>query len=95
MKLADSESFQLKELWRDSEDFVTLAGDHHLGRKLTRASGSDRDISLYFGKGGTQQEQVIFANYRHAQLQGRCEKAQRLRYYVCPKCHTPEGNPGE
>ena len=29
VKLADSESFQLKELWRDAADFVTLAGGHH------------------------------------------------------------------
>ena len=40
VKLADSESFQLKELWRDAADFVTLAGDHHMGLTLTRASGS-------------------------------------------------------
>ena len=64
VKLADSESFQLKELWRDAADFVTLAGDHHMGLKLMRESGSDGDISVYFGKGVTQEEQVIFANYR-------------------------------
>lgn len=93
VKLADSESFQLKELWRDAADFVTLAGDHHMGLKLTRESGSDGDISVYFGKGVTQQEQVIFANYIHAHLQTSCEQAQRLRHYVCPKCHAPKGNP--
>lgn len=93
VKLADSESFQLKELWRDAADFVTLAGDHHMGIKLARASGSDGDISVYFGKGVTKQEQVIFANYIHAHLQTSCEEAQRLRHYVCPKCHAPKGNP--
>ena len=31
VKLADSESFKLKELWRDAADFVTLAGEHHMG----------------------------------------------------------------
>jgi hypothetical protein len=92
VKLADSESFQLKELWRDAADFVTLAGDHHMGLKLTRESGSDGDISVYFGQGVTQQEQVIFANYIHAHLQTSCEQAQRLRHYVCPKCHAPKGN---
>lgn len=92
VKLADSESFQLKELWRDAADFVTLAGDHHMGLKLVRESGSDGDISVYFGKGVTQQEQVIFANYIHAHLQASCEQAQRLRHYVCPKCHAPKGN---
>ena len=66
VKLADCESFQLKELWRDAADFVTLAGDHHLDLKLTRESGSDGDISVYFGKGVPQQEQVIFANCIHA-----------------------------
>jgi small GTP-binding protein len=93
VKLADSESFQLKELWRDAADFVTLADDHHMGIKLTRESGSDGDISVYFGKGVTQQEQVIFANYIHAHLEGTCENARRLRHYVCPKCHAPKGNP--
>ena len=92
VKLADSESFQLKELWRDAADFVTLAGDHHMGLKLTRESGSDGDISVYFGKGVTQQEQVIFANYIHAHLQTSCEQAHRLRHYVCPKCHAAKGN---
>ena len=93
VKLADSESFKLTELWRDAADFVTLAGDHHMGLKLTRESGSDGDISVYFGKGVTQEEQVIFANYIHAHLQTSCEQAQRLRHYVCPKCHAPKGNP--
>ncbi len=93
VKLADSESFQLKQLRRDAADFVTLAGDHHMGLKLTRESGSDGDISVYFGKGVTQEEQVIFANYIHAHLQTSCEQAQRLRHYVCPKCHAPKGNP--
>lgn len=92
VKLADSESFQLKELWRDAANFVTLDGDHHMGLKLTRESGSDGDISVYFGKGVTQEEQVIFANYIHAHLQTSCEQAQRLRHYVCPKCHAPKGN---
>ena len=63
-----------------------------MGLKLTRESGSDGDISVYFGKGVTQQEQVIFANYIHAHLQTSCEQAQRLRHYVCPKCHAPKGN---
>ncbi len=92
VKLADSESFQLKELWRDAADFVTLEGDRHMGLKLTRESGSDGIISIYFGKGVTQQEQVIFANYIHAHLQTSCEQSQRLRHYVCPKCHVPKGN---
>jgi small GTP-binding protein len=93
VKLADSESFHLNELWRDAADFVTLAGDHHMGIKLTRASGSDGDISVYFGEGVKEGEQVIFANYIHAHLLSHCEKAQRLRYYVCPHCQTPKGNP--
>jgi len=93
VKLADSESFQLKELWRDAADFVTLADDRHMGIKLTRETASDGDISVYFGKGVTQQEQVIFANYIHAHLQASCELAQRLRHYVCPECHAPKGNP--
>lgn len=92
VKLADSESFQLKELWRDAADFVTLAGDHHMGLKLTRESGSDGVVSVYFGKGVTQEEQVIFANYIHAHLRPSCEQAHRLRHYVCPKCHAPKGN---
>jgi len=92
VKLADSECFQLKELWRDAVDFVTLAGDHHMGLKLTRESGSDGEISVYFGQGVTTEEQVIFANYIHAHLEGTSEQALRLRYYVCPKCHTPKGN---
>jgi WD40 repeat protein len=93
VKLADSESFRLKELWRDAADFDTLAGGHRMGIKLTRESASNGDISVYFGPGVTQQEQVIFANYIHAHLEGRSEQVQRLRYYVCPHCHTPKGNP--
>ena len=93
VKLADCQSFTLKELWRDAADFVTLADDHHMGIKLTRETASDGDISVYFGKGVTQQEQVIFANYIHAHLEGTCENAQRLRHYVCPHCHTAKGNP--
>jgi len=93
VKLADCQSFTLKELWRDAADFVTLADDHHMGIKLTRETASDGDISVYFGKGVTQQEQVIFANYIHAHLEGTCENTLRLRHYVCPHCHTAKGNP--
>ena len=50
VKLAHSESFQLKKLWRDAADFVALAGDHHMGFKLTPESGSDGEICVYFGK---------------------------------------------
>ncbi|MBI1761389.1 MAG: DUF4365 domain-containing protein [Acidobacteria bacterium] len=64
-----------------------------MGIKLTRAAASHGDISVYFAPGVTKQEQVIFANYIDAHLQGKCEAVQRLRHYVCPKCHTPKGNP--
>jgi small GTP-binding protein len=93
VKLADCESFKLAELWRDAADFETLKGDHHMGIKLTREAAGSGDISVYFAPGVTIQEQVIFANYIHAHLQGRSEQVQRLRYYVCPFCGTPKGNP--
>ncbi len=89
VKLADSESFQLKELWRDAADFVTLAGDHHMGIKLTRETASNGDISVYFGKGVTQQKQVIFANYIHAHLEGTCENALRLCLFRPRACRKP------
>jgi hypothetical protein len=93
VKLADSESFTLEGLWRDAADFDTLEGGHRMGIKLTRESASSGDICIYFGPGVTQEQQVIFANYIHAHLKGHSEQVQRLRYYVCPKCHTPKGNP--
>lgn len=93
VKLADCQAFRLKELWRDGADFVTLAEAHHMGIKLTRETASNGDISVYFGPGVTQQEQVIFANYIHAHLEGTSENAVRLRHYVCPHCHTAKGNP--
>jgi WD40 repeat protein len=91
-KLADSKSFTLKELWRDAADFDTLEAGHRMGIRLIRESASSGEISVYFGPGVTQEEQVIFANYIHAHLAGGSEQVQRLRYYVCPKCHTPKGN---
>jgi small GTP-binding protein len=93
VKLADSESFKLKDLWREAADFETLGGAHHMGIKLTREAAGSGDISIYFAPGVTKQEQVIFANYIHAHLQNQSEKAERLRYYVCPHCGTPKGNP--
>ena len=93
MKLADSEAFRLKQLWRDAADFETLEGGHQMGIKLTRESASNGEISVYFGRGVTQQEQVIFANYIHAHLEHGSEKVVRLRHYVCPKCNMPKGNP--
>jgi hypothetical protein len=93
VKLADSQSFTLKELWRDAADFDTLEGAHRMGIKLVRETAGNGDISIYFGPGVTQEEQVIFANYIHAHLAERSEQVQRLRYYVCPNCYTPKGNP--
>ena len=52
-----------------------------MGIKLTRETASNGDISVYFGKGVTQQEQVIFANTIHAHLEGNCENALRLRLF--------------
>ncbi len=92
VKLADSEAFKLDDLWREAADFATLAGDHHMGIKLTREAANIGEISVYFAPGVTTQEQVIFANYIHAHLEGYSEKVQRLRHYVCPYCNTPKGN---
>ncbi|CAH1386576.1 Small GTP-binding protein domain-containing protein [Candidatus Nitrotoga sp. M5] len=93
VKLAESHSFKLKELWRDAADFLTLSGDHHMGIKLRRDGGGNGEVSIYFAPGVTPQEQVIFANYIHAHLEPpRCEGVQRLRHYVCPYCHSPKGN---
>jgi len=94
VKLADCQSFKTTELWRDAADFVTLRGDFHMGIKLTRESASEGHINVYFGPGVTEGEQVIFANYIHAHLQEGCDEVQRLRYWLCPKCLTPKGNPG-
>ncbi|UCE61727.1 MAG: DUF4365 domain-containing protein, partial [Phycisphaerales bacterium] len=93
VKLSDSEAFKLKELWRDAADFDTLEGDHRMGIKLTRYASGSGTIGVYFGPGVTRQEQVIFANYIHAHLEEHSQQVQRLREYVCPKCHTPKGNP--
>ena len=92
VRLADSNAFMLEELWRDAADFVTLVAKRHMGIKLTRESGSEGTISVYFGRGVTEKEQVIFANYIHAHLNGMCEYAVRLRHYVCPSCGAPKGN---
>lgn len=92
VKLADSEAFVLKQLWRDAADFDTLAGGHRMGLKLVREAAGHGEISVYFAPGVTQQEQVIFANYIHAHLEARSEEVQRLRHYVCPHCHRPKGN---
>ena len=70
-------------------DFVTLADDHHVGIKLTRETASNGDISVYFGKGVTQQEQVIFANTIHAHLEGTCENALRLHLFRPKACRKP------
>jgi small GTP-binding protein len=93
VKLADSGAFSLKDLWRDAADFDTLGGGHRMGIKLTRDTASSGHISVYFGPGVTQEEQVIFANYINAHLIEKSGEVQRLRYYVCPYCHTPKGNP--
>jgi hypothetical protein len=92
VKLADSNSFRLRELWRDAADFDTLAGDCRMGIKLMRDSAGTGKIMVYFGPGVSQGEQVIFVNYIHAHLVGCCEQVQRLRHYVCPHCNTPKGN---
>jgi WD40 repeat protein len=93
VKLADSESFKLAELWRDAADFDTLEGGHRMGIKLLRESASGGEINVYFGPGVTESERVIFANYIHAHLEGGSEQVQRLRHYVCPHCNTAKGNP--
>lgn len=92
VKLADSQSFKLNQLWRDAADFATLKGDHHMGIMLTREVAGVGNINVYFARGVTIQEQVIFANYIHGHLTGHSEQVQRLRHYVCPYCHTPKGN---
>lgn len=92
VKLAESCSFTLKELWRDAADFDTLAGACRMGIKLKRDSVGTGEIMVYFGPGVSQGEQVIFANYIHAHLDDCCEQVLRLRHYVCPHCNTPKGN---
>jgi hypothetical protein len=92
VRLADSKSFRLKELWRDAADFMTLVGAYHLGVKLSRESGCEGKIDVYFGKGVTEREQVIFANYIESHLSSASDRVVRMRYYVCPHCYAPKGN---
>lgn len=92
VKLADMEAFNLDQQWRDAADFMTLDGKGHMGVKLTRDSASNGTISIYFDPGVTPEQQVIFAQYIDSHLKRTCEVSQRLREYVCPKCHTSKGN---
>jgi len=93
VRLADSKAFLLKALWRNAADFETLDHKCYMGIKFVRESVESGTISIYFAPGVTDREQTIFANYIHAHLADRCEEVQRLRYYVCPYCSTPKGNP--
>jgi hypothetical protein len=53
VKLADSESFQLKELWRNAAHFVTLAGDHHMGYQAHAGERERRGHQRPFWQGVT------------------------------------------
>ena len=91
-RLADSESFKLKELWRDAADFETLADHHRMGIKLMRNGINEGDVVIYFSPKVAMQEQVIFANYIHNHLIKHTDQVHRLRHYICPYCGVPKGN---
>ena len=88
-KLVYCGAFGLKELWRDAAEFETLEERRTMGIKLVREDDGRGTLLVHFGKGVSQQEQVIFANYIHEHLNQKAIKPQRRRFYVCPECGTP------
>jgi DNA-directed RNA polymerase subunit RPC12/RpoP len=93
VKLAHCGAFKLKELWRDSADFETLAEGKIVGIKLVRLEDGRGDLLAHHAPGVTGQEQVIFASYIHEHLiEKSTEEVPRLRFYTCLHCDEPVEN---
>ncbi|MCP5104203.1 MAG: DUF4365 domain-containing protein [bacterium] len=92
VRLYYTNDFVKDELWKNAADFKTLGGKQ-AGFLLTKTAGGTAELAVYFEPRVPEDTQVSFIKYIHQHLLKRAETVERRRFYVCPLCHTPAGNP--
>jgi small GTP-binding protein len=88
VRLHHTRALETHQLWRFAADFVTPSGKR-VGLKMTKGAEGAADLSVYFDVDIPDDTKVMFIRYVHEHLRAKAQDVIRLRYYVCPYCHTP------
>jgi hypothetical protein len=91
VRLHNTRPFDTDQLWRFAADFKTPS-DKRVGLKMTKRGEGTAKLVVYFESGVPDDVKVTFIRYIHEHLQRKATDVMRLRYYVCPHCHTPVEN---
>jgi small GTP-binding protein len=91
VRLHHTTPFDTDELWRFAADFKTPSGKR-VGLKMTKRGEGAAELVVYFEPDIPDDVKVTFIRYVHEHIQRKATDVMRLRYYVCPHCHTPVEN---
>ena len=91
VRLHHTTPFDTDQMWRFAADFKTPSGKR-VGLKMTKRGEGAAELVVYFEPGVPDDVEVTFIRYVHEHLQRKATDVVRLRYYVCPHCHTPVEN---
>jgi GTPase SAR1 family protein len=90
VRLHHTDPFEVKQLWLDAADFVSLTGEK-IGLKMTRHEGQGQ-ITVFADGNVSEVSRLLFVRYVHEHLKARDPDCVRVRHYVCEKCKEPFGD---
>lgn len=79
--------FKKTEFWKDAVDLRTV-NDKLIRLTLTKESGGQGRVDVFFERGITQDEKAIVLRYVDKHLRSKSSALSRLRHYACPNCNT-------
>jgi len=91
VRLHHTTPFDTDQLWRFAADFKTQLGKR-VGLKMSKRGEGAAELIVYFEPEVSEDVKVTFIRYVHEHIQRKATDVVRLRYYVCPHCHTPVEN---
>ena len=91
-RLQHTDVFQRDRLWRFAADYRT-AGGHRLGLKMAKQEHGIAELDIYFDLGVPLDLQVTFIRWVHARLGQTALQVERIRSYVCARCHHAVESP--
>jgi DNA-directed RNA polymerase subunit RPC12/RpoP len=88
VRLAYSEAFEKKDLWKNAAEFLTPEGKI-VGLVMKSVDEGVGEIKIFFETGVPDDTRVTFIKYVHEHLLKRATDVERERAYACLKCGKP------
>ena len=85
VRLAQTQNFVRKELWRNAAEFLTLKGQT-AGLVVDRIGDREGRIHVFFDREVPDAEKALFAEYVHRHIAKYAQDVRRERRYFCRYC---------